>query len=122
MTTVERGRRGEDLAAAALAASGYALVERNWRCPAGEIDIVARENDTWVFAEVKLRQGEAFGSPEDAVTSVKQDRLLQSARIYVSEHELGDVFWRIDVVAIDLAPSGRVERLSIYRDAVRADG
>ena len=71
---------------------------------------------------MKLRQGEAFGSPEDAVTSVKQDRLLQSARIYVSEHELGVVFWRIDVVAIDLAPSGRVERLSIYRDAVRADG
>ena len=122
MSTTERGRRGEDLAVQALEAHGYVVIDRNWRCAAGEIDLVARDSETWVFVEVKSRQGEDFGAPEEAVTAAKQGRLLQASLAYLVGHGLGDVQWRIDVVALVLSPSGRVKRLSIYRDAVRADG
>jgi putative endonuclease len=122
MNTVERGKQGEDLAAVALTAYSYQVVERNWRCQSGEIDLVAREEETWVFVEVKLRQGQAFGTPEEAVTPAKQERVLRAAEAYLAEHELTNVSWRIDVVAIELASSGRVKRLSLHRDAVRADG
>jgi len=117
MSTVERGRWGEDLAAQALTAHGCEIVERNWHCPAGEIDLVARDAEVWVFVEVKLRQGDAFG-----VNSTKQARLLACAQHYLAEHDLVDVAWRVDVVAIELVASGKVQRLDIYRDAVRADG
>jgi putative endonuclease len=122
MSSTEIGRQGEEIAAQALEAHGYALVERNWRCPAGEVDIVARDGETWVFVEVKLRQGEDFGSPEEAVTGAKQERLLQAALVYLAEHDLRDVAWRVDVVAISLASDGKVRRLALYKDAVRADG
>lgn len=121
MNTVDRGKHGEDLAAAALSVHSYRVVERNWRCQGGEIDLVAQEEETCVFVEVKLRQGQAFGTPEEAVTPAKQDRLLRAAEAYLAEHDLTDVGWRIDVVAIELASSGRVERLALHRDAVRAD-
>jgi putative endonuclease len=122
MSSTEIGRQGEEIAAQALEAHGYVLVERNWRCPAGEVDIVARDGDTWAFVEVKLRQGEDFGSPEEAVTGAKQERLLQAALVYLAEHDLRDVAWRVDVVAISLASDGKVRRLALYKDAVRADG
>jgi putative endonuclease len=121
-SNVERGRRGEELAARALEAKGYTIVERNWRCPAGEIDVIAQQDDTLVFVEVKTRQGDRFGTPEEAVNRRKQERLLTAAQVYLAEYELADVAWRIDVIAINLAPSGRVQRLSHYVDAVRADG
>lgn len=122
MSTTERGRRGEALAEQALRAHGYEIIERNWRCPVGEIDLVARDGEVIVFVEVKLRGSDAFGTPEEAVTEAKQTRLLQAGAAYLAEHGLDDVPCRIDVVAIELAPSGKVQRLSIHRDAVRADG
>ncbi len=122
MSASERGRWGEEIAVRALEAHSYVIVERNWRCRAGEVDIIARDGETWVFVEVKLRQGEAHGLPEEAVTSSKQTRLLQVASMYLDAHDLYDVPSRIDVVAISLGPSGKVRRLAIYRDAVRADG
>jgi putative endonuclease len=121
MSSTELGRQGETIAAQALETHGYVVVDRNWRCPVGEVDIVAREGDTWVFVEVKLRQGHDYGSPEEAITQAKRDRLLQLAQNYLAEHDLSDVSWRIDVVAIGLAPSGKVLRLTLYQDAVRAD-
>ncbi len=122
MSTTERGRQGEEIAAYALKAHGYEIVERNWRCPAGEIDLVARDGEVVVFVEVKLRGSGAFGSPEEAVNEAKRARLLQAGAVYLAEHGLDDVPCRIDVVAIELAPSGKVQRLSIHRDAVRAHG
>lgn len=122
MTTTELGRWGEGIAAQALEAHGYRVVEKNWRCRTGEIDIVACDGESWVFAEVKLRSSDAFGTPEEAVTGAKQERLLTTGMMYLSEHELEDVDWRIDVVAIMLADSGKVHRLTIYQDAVRIDG
>lgn len=122
MSTVERGRFGEQIAVQALQAHGYTVLEQNWRCQAGEVDIIARDADTWAFVEVKLRRGDSFGTPEEAVTPAKQERLAQIARIYLGEHDLDDVSWRVDVVAIELSENDRVMRLEIYRDAVRLDG
>lgn len=122
MTTTQIGQRGEALAALALERRGMLVVARNWRCAGGEIDIVARDQETWVFVEVKLRGANAYGTPEEAVTARKSERLLRSAEAYLIEQGLDDAAWRVDVVAIELAPSGRVQRLSIYEDAVRADG
>jgi putative endonuclease len=117
-----RGRRGEALAARELERRGYSIVERNWRCEAGEIDLVAREGETWAFVEVKLRTGRAYGLPEEAITHRKRDRLLNAALMYLAERDLTDVIWRIDVVAIVTERGGGVERFSLYRDAVRFDG
>ncbi len=121
-TPAEQGRYGENLAVQALIAHGYIIVEQNWRCSGGEIDIVAQDDKTWVFVEVKTRQGCTFGAPEEAVTASKRTHLAQSVLMYLADHDLSDVPWRIDVVAIDLAPSGRVQRMAIYRDAIRFDG
>lgn len=120
MSSRESGQWGEDLAAQALERCGYLIVERNWRCQAGEIDLVARDGEAWVFVEVKLRSGRSYGAPEEAITERKQARLLRSAQLYLAENDLPDPAWRVDVVAIELAPSGKVKRLSLYRDAVRA--
>lgn len=122
MTTTQIGEKGEALAALALERRGWLVVERNWRCAGGEIDIIARDGDTWVFVEVKLRGANAYGSPEEAVTAQKAVRLLRAAEAYLIEHGLDDVAWRVDVVAIELAASGRVRRLTLYEDAVRFDG
>ncbi|HEC21399.1 MAG TPA: YraN family protein [Chloroflexi bacterium] len=122
LSPAERGRRGEAIAAQALEAHGYRIIEHNWRCESGEIDIVACDGETWVFVEVKTRSSEAYGSPEEAVTQSKQTRLLNAATAYLAAHELDDVAWRVDVVAIMLGEGGKVRRLAIYQDAVRADG
>ncbi len=121
-STTVRGRRGEDLAQQALETHGYTVLARNWRSAAGEIDLVARDGETWVFVEVKARGGEDYGQPEEAVTPSKQARLLRAGQAYLAERGLADAAWRVDVVALVLAPSGRVRRLTIHRDAVRADG
>jgi putative endonuclease len=120
--TSARGRRGETLAARELERRGYTIVERNWRCEAGEIDLVAREGEVWAFVEVKLRGGKGYGLPEEAITRRKRDRLLNAALMYLAERDLIDPIWRIDVVAIVTDRGGGVERFTLYRDAVRFDG
>lgn len=111
------GRLGEELAARALAKQGYRIRERNWRCPAGELDIVAEDGGVLAFVEVKARRGRGFGMPEEAVTPAKQAKLIELAVTYVQESEwLGD--WRIDVVAVELTPDGRLLRVEVIKNAV----
>ena len=112
------GKLGEDLAVQALEAHGYHVHERNWRCRIGEIDAIAQDGDVWVVVEVKLRTSLKFGAPEEAVGLSKQNRLLQLGHAYASEHGLLDREWRIDVVAILLSASNKVERIHIHQDAV----
>lgn len=112
------GRRGEDLAARQLQAEGYTLLERNYRCTAGEMDVVARDGECLVFVEVRTRRGDRWGTPEESVTPAKQARLVLVAKHYIAEHEAWDVDWRIDLVAVDMDGWGRLRRLEIIRDAV----
>ncbi len=111
------GRRGEDLALARLEKHGYIVRERNWRCPAGEIDIVAEDGGCLVFVEVRTRRGRAFGTPEESVTPTKQAKLVKVARTYLQEHSWeGD--WRIDVVAVEMTSRGRLLRVDLIKNAV----
>ncbi len=109
------GQLGEDLACAALAERGYEVLARGWRCRQGEVDIVARDGACWVFAEVKTRRGTRAGLPEEGLTRRKMERLVVLAETYLGEHALGNVNWRIDLVAIELDSRDRVRRLNLVR-------
>ena len=100
-----RGRLGEDLAAAHLIAQGLIVLERNWRCEVGEVDIVAREGDALVICEVKTRSSRRFGSPLEAVTPAKAARLRRLAACWVTEHRVRPRQIRIDLVGIVLGPA-----------------
>ena len=110
---VVTGRVGEDAAARYLVSLGMTIVDRNWRCRYGEIDIVAQDADAFVICEVKTRTSEAFGSPVDAVTPRKVRRLRHLAYRWLDEHEVHAPRVRIDVVGIlrPLAGGIRVEHL-----------
>lgn len=105
------GRFGEDVAARHLSAVGFELLDRNWRCCDGELDIVARDGSALVFVEVKTRSTSAFGEPAEAVGRVKQARLRRLAMRWIEEQrDAGAPFWgdiRFDVVSVvRLAPGG----------------
>lgn len=93
------GRTGEQLAVDHLTALGFAILDRNWRCSLGEIDIIAREAGTTVVVEVKTRGGMGYGHPFDAITPVKLARLRRLAAAWCAEHGPVDDL-RIDAVAI----------------------
>lgn len=116
---IRTGRLGEALACQSLQQRGYEIVERGWRCPQGEIDIVARDQGCWVFAEVKTRRGARAGLPEEALTARKAERLTELGQIYLSEHALFDADWRIDLVAIELGPQDQLLRMNVLPAIVR---
>ena len=97
-----RGRLGEDIAAAHLITQGLIVLDRNWRCEVGEVDIVAREGDALVICEVKTRSSRRFGSPLEAVTPSKAARLRRLAACWVRAHQVRPRQIRIDVVGIVL--------------------
>jgi putative endonuclease len=111
---VKLGRRGEELAAAALTRRGYHIVARNWRCQTGEVDVVAHRDEVWTFFEVRTRRGREFGTPEESLTPAKQRRMIDVARMYLAAHDVHDVDWRLGVVAIEMGRTGRLLRLDVY--------
>ncbi len=111
------GRAGEDLAARALIERGYTVVERNWRCEVGELDIVARHNECLVFVEVRTRRGGWRGAAEDSIGPSKRRKLAALADAYLQAHaKAGD--WRIDVVTVELDGSGRLRAVDVFEDAI----
>lgn len=100
------GAHGEDLATAHLIEAGLRVLDRNWRCPIGELDIVAREGNTLVFCEVKTRRSNAFGDPAEAVNWKKSRKLRQLAAKWLSEHDEHAREIRFDVVAVLAGPAG----------------
>lgn len=94
------GERGEDAASAFLERVGMTIVERNWRCPAGEVDIVALDDATIVLCEVKTRRTPSKGTPEEAVTPAKQRRYAKLASAYIQHTGTQDVSVRFDVITL----------------------
>ncbi|TPW75436.1 YraN family protein [Schumannella soli] len=114
----ELGRRGERIAEQHLIRSGIRVVDRNWRCPIGEIDLIARDGDDVVFVEVKTRRGVGYGHPLEAITPVKLARLRRLAGAWCAAHPEVRGSVRIDAIGIvaarDAAPV--VEHLQgVYR-------
>jgi len=113
-----RGTVGEDAAVAHLASLGYVILDRNFKTRAGEVDIVAREQKTTVFVEVKRREAAGHGTAAEFVTASKMRRVVSAARIYAAKHGLTESLIRFDVIAIDVI-DGR-EQLRHHRGAFDA--
>jgi putative endonuclease len=111
MRKISTGKEGEKIAADFLKKNGYRIVETNYRCPIGEIDIIARDKSELVFVEVKARKSSALGYPEQAVGVKKQRKMSKLALWYLQEKKTTDARARFDVVAILLLPSGNDIRL-----------
>ena len=109
------GKMGEDIAVAQLRALKYRIIERNFKCVLGEIDIIAREKDTLVFVEVKTRRTRDFEGPAAAVNQRKQRQLSRVALTYLNLKKLAGVPARFDVVAVELIPPA--PRIEVIRNA-----
>jgi putative endonuclease len=105
------GARAEDLCANLLRAAGLLLIERNWRCRHGEIDLIAEERGMLVFAEVRMRSGSGFGGAGESVTAAKRKRLLAAARLYLARRP--EALCRFDVFLVD----GATANVQWIRDA-----
>lgn len=118
------GRLGEKLAARALKRAGMKILARNYRCPSGEVDLIALDRstrrqsgaETIVFVEVKTRSSDRYTGPEAAVDHDKQRRLENAARYYVARRHAEDFVIRFDIIAI-VAPDGQTPKLRHIRDA-----
>lgn len=100
------GARAEDLCAGLLRSAGLRLLERNWRCRLGEIDLIADEGGVLVFAEVRMRRGFGFGGAAESLTAAKRARIVAAARLYLSRRP--EAQCRFDVFLVD-GPAGDVK-------------
>ena len=116
MNQQQRGAAAEELAAGYLAARGVEILERNFRCRMGEIDLVARDGDTLVFVEVRMRRSSAFGGAAASIDRAKQRKLVATARYYLAGRD-SPPRCRFDAVLIEGAGTPRIEWL---RDIISA--
>lgn len=110
------GAYGERVAVRMLTDSGLQVLDRNWRCRSGELDVVARDGSALVFCEVKTRTGSGFGHPVEAVTAVKRRRLRRLARAWLDVHDHHAPDLRFDVVGV-LVPAAGPARVTHLRNA-----
>ncbi len=111
-TRSEVGRKGEQLAFRYLKRRGYRIVELNYRCPLGEVDIVAREGDTIVFVEVKTRRDASYGRPREAIGFKKRSQLSKVAQYFLKVRRAEHLSARFDVMEIEIDEDGpRIELL-----------
>ena len=103
---IDLGRRGEDAACQYLEHQGLAVLARNWRCPGGELDVVATDGAQLVVVEVKCRSGTTRGTPLEAVTEEKLDRVRKTALRWLAAHRIGWVRIRFDVISIEWPADG----------------
>jgi putative endonuclease len=99
------GRRGEDLAVSVFQRLGFEIVQRNYRCKHGEIDLISRRGRVLVFCEVKTRRTDVWGLPAEAVDRRKQSRLRLLAALWLAERAVGRVEVRFDVVSVIVRPN-----------------
>jgi len=107
MKKQQTGRLGEDLACRALKKKGYHIIERNYRCRYGEIDVVASKAGCLIFIEVRSRTGNSFGTAAESVTAVKRQHLVATAMDYLGSHDNLPDNWRVDFVSVSLDASGK---------------
>ena len=112
------GALGERIAREHLERAGYRIIETNFRCREGEIDIIAQEGEYLVFTEVRTKRSTDFGTPEESLTGAKREKLIELANIYLQRHQIETSLWRIDVVAVELGAGDRVSRVELFRNAV----
>ena len=114
-TKLQTGNHGEALAVEYLLTKGYTILARNWRFQKAELDIIAQQDRTTVFVEVKTRRGLAYGYPEEGVTPAKQKHLARGANAYVLEHDINNDI-RFDIISIILG-KGKAPEINHIEDA-----
>src|SRR5262249_17020991 len=100
------GRRAEDLAVALLERGGLRVVERNWRRPEGELDIVADAAGTCGFVGVRSRTAQEMGHPLESITPRKRAQIVRAARLFLNERPTSALAYRFDVVSVVFANDG----------------
>ena len=100
MKKIDIGKLGENLATKYIISLGYKILERNFRCKFGEIDIIAKDKQELVFIEVKTRTNNLYGKPIDAVNQVKQKHLISAVKYYLYSKKLENEFIRLDVIEV----------------------
>ncbi len=118
MNRQEVGKLGEKAAQKFLKKRGYRIREVGFRCPRGEIDIIAQQKDYLVFVEVRTKSNLDFGTPEESITQAKKKKLVALALTYTSIHQKLPSLWRIDVVAIELDDKGKLKRIELIENAI----
>ncbi len=109
-TTLALGFLGETRSIKYLKKAGYRFICRNYRCPFGEIDIIAKNGNDICFIEVKTRKSDSHGAPQEAVDRRKRDKLMRTALFYIKEKKLKDCSFRFDVVAV-------TDKINLIKDA-----
>jgi putative endonuclease len=112
-----KGARYEEQAALFLKAAGFEILDRNWACPMGELDIVARKLDTIAFVEVRQRSNPAYGLPAETVTRAKRAKIIKTAQAWIKAHGAKAETFRFDFIGI--VPGAEPEHIE---DAFSADG
>jgi putative endonuclease len=109
------GKRGEALAAGVLERHGYRLVDSNWRCARGEVDLILERAEHLYFVEVRTRRGRPYPAPEQTVTLRKRARMESVARTYLGTHgDARQMTWHLSFVAVAMDAAGRLQRITFY--------
>jgi putative endonuclease len=109
------GKAGEEAAVQFLCQQGYQILERNFRCRLGEIDLIARDGRTLAFIEVKTRRSQRFGPAAAAVTLEKQRHLIKASQVYLIQKREAHALCRFDVVTIEM--NMQAPRIELIKDA-----
>lgn len=118
MNNRELGKMGEDAAARNILGNGFRLLARNYRVGRmGEIDIIAREQDTLCFIEVKSRSGNRYGTPAEAVSATKQNTIVRLAQVYAQQNNCYDKPMRFDVIEVYMNPDHSIASISHIKNA-----
>ena len=116
------GEWGERQARLHLEDKGYSLLANNFRCRAGEIDIVARQGEQLVFVEVKARRGDAYGRAEESISPARAERLAEVAEEFMQTRMAGEfdsgTAWRIDLLCLNMDRNGRILSVNHIENAV----
>ncbi len=112
---ISLGRRGEEIAVSYLKSLKYKIIERNYTCIFGEIDIIGRDRKTLSFIEVKTRSSTEYGHPYNVVNKRKQHQISKVALEYINKNNLQDVDARFDVIAVQISPEG--EKVELIKNA-----
>jgi putative endonuclease len=118
MNRRDTGAAGEKIARDYLKKKGYRILEQNFRCREGEIDIVAEHKKCLVFVEVRARTGDSFGLPVESVGPAKQHRLIAASFQYLNAHDLDDRPWRIDFIGVEMNPDGKARNIDHIESAI----
>ena len=115
------GTKGEHLAVKFLKKKGYKILQRNYRCRIGEIDIVCYDHGTIVFVEVKTRRSDKYGQPEISVTEAKKRQIIKIASHYVAEKKIEGIDLRFDAVSIFYSPNEKHPTITLFTNAFTKD-